>query len=127
MSSDNQTIFFVSSLLIVTFMPLQGMWNLIIYLRPVYRKIAQQHPEYTISGRLFATVLGTPWQRRVGSDDAVAVTTDGGDEDDDDDGTVGSITTGELFEIKEEDDEEDSASEVDLSATPLSHCGSFMD
>mmetsp|Transcript_25849 Transcript_25849/g.61243 ORF Transcript_25849/g.61243 Transcript_25849/m.61243 type:complete len:533 (+) Transcript_25849:470-2068(+) len=41
---QNRTFFFTTGILITTFVPLQGAWNLIIYLRPYYRHVRNRDP-----------------------------------------------------------------------------------
>ena len=43
-SSQNRTFFFTTGILITTFVPLQGAWNLLIYLRPYYRHVRKCNP-----------------------------------------------------------------------------------
>ena len=41
---QNRKFFFTTGILITTFVPLQGAWNLIIYLRPYYRHVRKRNP-----------------------------------------------------------------------------------
>jgi len=50
---------------------LQGFWNLLIYVRPVYKRIRKEHPEYSAKARLMVVLMGKRGhQHRVqGSDE----------------------------------------------------------
>ena len=61
-TAENRKIFFATSFLTVLLGPLQGLWNLLIYSRPIYNRISKQHAEYTIWQRLVAVLLGEPSQ-----------------------------------------------------------------
>mmetsp|Transcript_19034 Transcript_19034/g.38453 ORF Transcript_19034/g.38453 Transcript_19034/m.38453 type:complete len:517 (-) Transcript_19034:1632-3182(-) len=61
-SPSNRTFFFATSALVSTFCPLQGLWNLLIYVRPMYRRIRKQHPEYSLGMRMLSVLLGGRWK-----------------------------------------------------------------
>ncbi|KAG7354415.1 hypothetical protein IV203_003771 [Nitzschia inconspicua] len=44
-NSQHRTFFFITGIIITVFTPLQGLWNLIIYMRPYYRHERQLSPD----------------------------------------------------------------------------------